>query len=1857
MPIPFLPATDIYEDSDYAQQIANRYQGNQYYVPGFGSGDEPGDFARNYGRGYYRYEDTRSAPTALLATGLSLATGRTALPMNRRTLANHLDVYENSRAYSLARGLQLRQMAYERADRMARNVALQRNQFYGLEQRERIRNVFDHPAAPITLAMLQAAIPPHTFEAMFGRAGSGMGMFDAAYSQATYRLHDDGSRWSPEERIRYANQAVGMMYADPEERAKRRLNSVEGGQLWSGLEALGLLGGNEADPFRQDAAVTVKDAITYFRDNDVTPYAGERTKAVHEKVQRVQAVNDRRTELARLRAMIREPLDADQKIRAIHEFQVKSSELAELEKATGVTSHTRGIVPKDPAQTVEKYAQAEAAMLDLQKHYRTRSAWGRDQEGYDKKKEELALAAHTAFRDAELGMESGRRLDLNHIRSDQDMQLVTNSLERARRAQERYRDADLKANAGVTEQEVNQNANRYFQAAGERFAKIVSDPVRDPRTGNSQQWEDLQTNVRKLMETESRGGSDEEIAQAKRRALETAGGGAEGELVIRRTRQSLFGRSRDLDVNDPETRELLKQVIRSDRNTERDDAKLAVDQELLRGGLRSAASDQYDLKQLPLDEIVSLSDAIIAAEDDPRLTAWLKNAAMLNSKKGRWAEYENAIKALQESITDRNASPAKLLETLNNFAGGNLHQQDTTQLKRTVQQTYALARQLGQGDEYVEATVGQSQQMLAMMQVNRAFAGWHGVQAMADQAAALENPNYHGVWGTETMAETSVNRSKRKAAWLASRSANQYGAAWNVREIYGDFRDGSNAANYMEALAQGRTTFEETYLDREGKEQTRKASVQMSEGQFRKMIVDSINSTDPERLKGAQSALGSILMNQEMNQHALFKHQEDLAGIQHAQQSAAFVSRLAGTTRFATSRGLAGQQAGAELQQLGIDPVTTGRIMQNVNLGMAERMLDSEEVGRVAGKFHISVDDTAYMGKVGVAMQQEELERIAMSEPQGSAASRVAGAYLKRMADPVNLSEMAAVTQTRMDQVAQLTGYGNMAQAAQELDRKLETRSQVQIASAKSEQREKDAYREGISPTLLAGISDSIGSGATPMEVMNAALEMYDLKEDNPLMIAHRDFQIANQRVTKLENERYDLMRNTSIPNEERKRMLAENTRRMESAVQNLGDAQATLQPLLTEMRLQVDNMSSAAFDAQFGQDLDLLDQAVTVDDDETGGFRLRKLKRNEVRINNDRILQVWNGQEWEDKKDAVYFGQFSMTDDHGEEQTYFRELTRTRDGQWQYRGDDGRLVDFDPESDKMSVGTRIFTKNKRGETLATDLQWTQGVLTKTSSDGRVTSAVRDTAGNYIRMDSEIGQALYAAAKQGELDPNMVRLIEANQADRMSLISAASLDEGRKARHRALMEANQASTFEKQIVEEANKYVDSTGAVVRIDPRKIRMQGTSGEEETFYMLYGYDGPGRRQAELAHYQEEKEGQKRSLTEYFEADDRDAKKYVRYESDAGLKTARAIRRKSREEERRLTEGIAFNESRLGNVTGDDKTRLEADLKADQEELDKIRALTGSLIERSAVKQAQLARVGVQAGEVRDIEEAEVSVALDDAILQVVHEQTGDEWADRDMFKATDLQKMIGQLKKKSGGRDGRIEKVIRELELNKRDAQIRAGQAVKTRFMTGGGMDGLTLADTPTADANPQNPDGSPVLITPILKEEFNLKQVKPGAGVRQMAADVPTRVVSLETGREIDAPVPAAARSGPPPTVEYDLGGEPIVTKLRKTARIGGMESGESESQLALGATGLPAGATYNSLKEPDLYAAAPPVFTGNDGDAIPSGTDGEHNVGNCTLHAGTVHFKVNSMDLKNGSVIIETVGTNPHFDSPPSTTA
>jgi hypothetical protein len=190
MPAPFNPATDIYYGSDYmryAQDIANQYQGNRFYVPGFNSGDRPLDFAQNWGRGYYRHYDERSLLTSLGASLWGMYTGQTPLPHTHRNLGETLEVLENSRAYSQARMNMLRDTVADRAIYAGQNIASSRGHYFGAEQANRINRLVNSAAGTALLFGAQATLSPEIFEASFGlgRAGTGMGMFDAAYQYST----------------------------------------------------------------------------------------------------------------------------------------------------------------------------------------------------------------------------------------------------------------------------------------------------------------------------------------------------------------------------------------------------------------------------------------------------------------------------------------------------------------------------------------------------------------------------------------------------------------------------------------------------------------------------------------------------------------------------------------------------------------------------------------------------------------------------------------------------------------------------------------------------------------------------------------------------------------------------------------------------------------------------------------------------------------------------------------------------------------------------------------------------------------------------------------------------------------------------------------------------------------------------------------------------------------------------------------------------------------------------------------------------------------------------------------------------------------------------------------------------------------------------------------------------------------------------------------------------------------------------------------------------------------------------------------------------------------------------------------
>ena len=1943
MSTPFHPATDIYADSDYAQRIIEQYQGNRYYVPGFNSGDSSTGFNENFGRGFFRYEDERSAPTALFATGLSLLTGKRAIPFNSRNLGTNFDVYESSRAYSQGRARQLQQAAFERANSLARKVAVQRNRFFGAEQEQRLANLFSTAASSITLTGMQAMMDPNTFEAMFGRAGSGMGMYDAAYAASTYRLQGNGSRWPPGERLRYASQATSMLYLDPMERRKRLLNSVEGGRLWTSLEAMGLLGGNDAIPFDQEPGETLQDAVAFFRENEPAPGTTDRTRNLHERVQKHQAINDRRKELSDLQDIINSPLDDDQKLEAVREFRHKSSELLKLEKDSNIVPHTgKETTPSDLAKVV-------SAMQELQAHSHRQNSYGTDKTEYDKETERLALIAQKELLDANIKASSGRSIDLANLGDDTTRQRIVSSLERAQGARQEYLQAEKQSHSALTDNVIARFADKYFQEAETRFANIVNDKDRDAGMANSRKFDTLLQKAQKLFDIQALQGSEEEILEARQKALEAAGGGKEAELVLQMVNRKLHGRSPDLCDDDPETTEIVKRLIQEERKTVQETARIKVDEELLKGGFKSGDLDQFDLSELPLGEIVSLSEAILAAQDDPRLAEWLRNSAMIGSKKGRWAEYEKAIKSLQESITDKNSSPAKLLETLNNFAGGNLHQMDVTQLKRTVQQTYALARQLGQGDEYVEDSMAQSQQMLATLGVNRAFSGWHGMRSLAQQTAALENPEYLGVWGAQSTAETTTAQSQQRAAWLASQSANQWGTALNLRETYGEFRKGSSAANYLKALEQGDTSFDYVDTDEQGQTRTKRMSVQMSDYQFHQMIPDSLDTTDPERIKAARSSVGSFLRNRSANQHEIFKHQSEAALVQQTQVAAQFVNTVAGTARAVTARSFINQQASRELEKQGISDTDRNRILQKVYKTMANEFLDSDQVERVLREQGIERDDTYLAGKVGVILQKEEFERILRTEPADSEAVQVAQVYLDLMQNSKDQAEMAVPVQELLDEIGLKTGHKDAINAAKELSRKNSAREQVHIAVASEESRQKEAYTEGFSHDMLTRIADSLGEGATFGEMVNAALQLVDLEPDSDLIQAHRDFSNANAKVRELEIERGKIIRNKNLSDEQRTDRLAQNDRLKETAVQNLGDAQATLQPLLREMRIGLEQMSTVEFDSKFGMDLDLLNQVATVEDSTSGQFRLRKLKKGEVRVDTEMgLVQVREGDTWVNKQDAAYFAQLSHKNEQGEEEHYFKELFR-ENNTWKYRDDDGSLRQFDPKADgsKLAVGTRILTRAQDGSIKASNLHWTNGFLTRTGEEGNTTNVVTDSEGNFITMDSQLGQAIYSSSEDGFLNPDILRAIETNNANLVTALDSKTLKQGAAARRRAAVDTDDStvSQHEENIRTLANQYVDSTGAIGEIEPYKVEMDG-----ETFYMLSGYGNEKTRRQEWEQYRQEKKKQESDLTAYFDAPDSEARHFLFDEKEQLQEVRRAYRLNQQTQERLEGRRTAWQTKLKTATTDQEKQKIHQEIAKSELERSLLEPVGKSLLENTAREQAQEVRIDKQSEMVRSISQEATSVVIDDPNLwKTLEEYAGINVAeqpnssdDRTLTTVV-LSGAIDRLKETvrrtplSATELGILDTQIADLTRMKEEAQTKTVRILREKFQEQSNAEtGIKIIDGKVASPVKTDRFGDPVVVTPVpRKDSFSSSKITEPTDIRQVR--IGAGIYDAVTGQELNLPVRPTEKSEwkPQPVHESvshtteEIPNTPEVamveddiTRLslppeapvpesvplevpRRTVKTSDTPDIENESTIPLLSHAgkreddlqyktlrkrkspfqetsdiplenlrrkpihltsdidltvgppedqiLEMEKTITSVPE-ELETNIPPkgidknfpamTRTSDAVNAIEKKAGTLENVQECTIQADTVHFKVDSMDMKNGSVIVEAVG-------------
>ena len=1768
-PPPFNPVTDIYADSEQVRSAASRYMGYEPYAYGYNPQDSRSDYARNFGRGFYRYEDNRSMPEMIAATVTAMLTDRTAMPDNRRSLARNLDVYENSRAFSRARIEMLQQRVLDRMLERGRNVAPQRNYHFSRARQEQLRTMIESPVTGMALWTAQA-VAPELFERGFGRAGSGLGLFDAAWTSASYRIGDDGTRMSPADRQHYAARAMSALYLDPAERAKRRFDSLQGGHLWTNLEAMGLLGGNDAEWTDMSPTEIRKAATAFFGENNVSPHTGERTRGRHEQVQKIMAVNTKRGNIKSLQAQLAGAVTPEQKTSVADELRKEVGELADLEESAGLKpQRSRQLADMD---------KAESAMRALQAHSLKRPLLS-GQKQHDTETERLAKEARDALLNAGLVAVTGKPIDLANFKSSSDLQNLTSSVERANTLHKEHQKLARKADDTVSVNALQTTLDKYILGK-----EVTSLEQRRESLSSSGEMSSVERAVAAMVHADK--SKDAAAAEAARKtAVQIAGGDVQAELLVRSEERRQRGVTSDLDLKDAADRDLVRSVVRAERVAARDAIQHDLDTELARGGLQQDMG-KLDLSELPLDEIVKISDAVLGMSEDPRLAQWLKNSAMIHSKKHRFAEYESAIRALQESMTDQNASPDKLFRTLTEFAGGNLHQMDTTQLRHTVRQTYALARQMGQGDDYVAATMARSQNMLASLGVNRAFSGWHGIQSLMHQAAATANPNYFGIWGARTMEEVANNQNQRLANWLASDSANQFGAALRLQETYGTFQEGTNAANYVKALSQGKATFEERFQTADGGTAVRQRSVRMSENAFRAFMAESIGAGNADLQRDVLDTLTPVLKDRSANQHALHKNQQSLGDVANAQQSASFVTSSARAMAHSLiHRGSLGAGLHAELEGMGVSESQRDETVMGLSLQVMDRMLDSQEQERIANQRGIDRNDTNFHAKVAMAMMEEQTAVFLQNQNLSPEQRKVAEEFQKQLLDP---SAKDSGVFMRIGSVfSQVAGRFDMTdtQAFQEFDVNLARKSKHHAIAARAEAREQEAYSEGISESMMSTLADAWGEGASLSDMVSAAMRVYNLKDDAPLMVAHRAFQQANDRVTHLEAEQERIR---GLPDtEDKTKLLKDNERQLKIASENLTYAHNELQPHLTIMRTQAEQKySSKQWEHQIGVDYDLMHQYVTVQDKD-GKFRLQLLTRDQVRQEADGSgrLQVKNEQgDWEEKRDAVYLGQFATQDAGGNERFQYRKLVWSND-QWKYQDEQGQVQVFDPdanENQKLVTGNKIKTIKHAGndgsyveyDDDAPFLWSSDNYLMRTDDDG-TTVTVTGADGTPIHVSSDFGQKVMS----GQVTTQELAGMQSGQFVSKQQIASAK-------QKNAEVFTNPQDEFEKKLLHEANKDLRASGAVAQINLTEIQKTGDDGTAYSFYMIRDADDDRKVEEAGARYRELFAEEQKNLEAFFGTNDETtARLHTELWADEDTKKAWQTWQFAEASERILEDDItAITASRDRYAQGSEEWQSRDQLlRAKENEHIESGIVKATIQKKLATERAQLRQVREETAPIREIAEASVQVT-DPALRDAITALGEDDWQNKTEFTLDEARQIVTRLQTQGSWTAGIFTEDIQKAEEGVRAKVVQAVGKENTEALSG--KPPIVLR---------QSPDG-----------------VKPeDQGVKQAFDDPNQKPPESDTGESQG--FLSGVWQGTKSVVKSAAG-------FATTAVTGGMTLGSAPVPVAVGklfkSKAEGAATTADSMK---MEKSA---------------------MQDCTLQAATVHLKVDSMQVTNGNLSI-----------------
>ena len=711
--------------------------------------------------------------------GMPLVYGAEAMEARQRRMQGYADMRQ--------------QVVADRAIELGGAAARHRGEVFTLQRQGDLR----HYARQFDMAsMLLEGAAPEIFEAMFGPTGSGLALYDVGHRVASYRTHYDGTRYSPQEAVRYGKQFMEAMHD-----RTSLITSREAAAFYSHLNSHGLMTHvRERDSFDipdfdemtpEQRKLLEDDARQWLFTDEARGHDNVRVRQAANRVSILREINEIREDMKNLYKASHDP-DRDEayRNRNLARFQARSQDLSErVQQAqtmhaglevdlSDVLGDLARLAPFSFTPTANQLSTLSRGLFDGRAPQLALETFGKDNAGLSWLVDGITSENKEKIRDAVV-----------------DALDSTQEIERIEKIKAALREIDpLEGPAGIVRKfnEVQQQTQEPIASSYEAVVQAVERIRQTPSLSDAEKREQIRASLRVESTDDSLVIAALKLAEESRETLDadsllTLGDVAMGAAVRRLDSQA--------ETHKKGQQEAFSQIL-SDEGVAKELEK-ALD----------ATIEEFG----ELGDIQALLDDF---RSDPAFQSFVRNNVNIRRAGEDFREYKKGLEILKEVMTSTDMSPDQIARLYTSFSGGAMLATSAEELSRNVNQIYAVGRQLGYGDEELQSIMAQSQRMADMTGVNRRFVAWHGQETMTfDLINRYKTPEQmmQGVWGARNLNEVSAKQSQVAMGFIASEDGNLTGTGLRLQEAILDYDE--DVRSWRAARSRG----DEEFTLRDGK--------------------------------------------------------------------------------------------------------------------------------------------------------------------------------------------------------------------------------------------------------------------------------------------------------------------------------------------------------------------------------------------------------------------------------------------------------------------------------------------------------------------------------------------------------------------------------------------------------------------------------------------------------------------------------------------------------------------------------------------------------------------------------------------------------------------------------------------------------------------------------------------------------------------------------------------------------------------------------------------------------------------------------------------------------------------------------